>query len=58
MTFGFSIPIVESIDFTDYKALPMDPVNCFEQEEPNYSKHDELVNALRLTELELAILKY
>ena len=23
--------VVESIDFTDYKALPMDPVNCFEQ---------------------------
>ena len=22
--------IVESIDFTDYKALPMDPENCFE----------------------------
>ena len=25
--------IIEYIDFTDYKALPMDPVNCFEQEQ-------------------------
>ncbi len=22
---------IEYINFTDYKALPMDPVNCFEQ---------------------------
>ena len=36
------------IDFTDYKALPMDPVNCFE--------YDELVGALQLSALELAIL--
>ena len=44
------------IDFTDYKALPMDPVNCFEQEQTDYSKYDELVEALKLSELELAIL--
>ena len=48
--------IVESIDFTDYKALPMDPVNCFEHEQTDYSKYDELVEILRLSELELAIL--
>ena len=48
--------VVESIDFTDYKALPMDPVNCFEQEQTDYSKYDTLVEALNLTELELAIL--
>ena len=48
--------IVESIDFSSYKALPMDPVNCFEQEQTDYSKYDTLVEALRLTELELAIL--
>ena len=40
--------VVESIDFTDYKALPMDPVNCFEQEQTNYTKYDELVGALQL----------
>ena len=34
---------VEYIDFTDYKALPMDPVNCFEKEQTDYSKYDELV---------------
>ena len=44
------------IDFTDYKALPMDPVNCFELEQTDYSKYDELVGALKLTELEFAIL--
>lgn len=44
------------IDFTDYKALPMDPVNCFEQEQTDYSKYDELVGALQLSALELAIL--
>lgn len=47
--------IVESIDFTDYKALPMDPVNSFEHEQTDYSKYDTLVEALHLTELELAI---
>ena len=48
--------IVEPIDFTDYKALPMDPVNCFEQEQTDYSKYDELVSALQLSALEVAIL--
>ena len=48
--------VVESIDFTDYKALPMDPVNCFEKEQTDYTKYDELVNALQLSTLELAIL--
>ena len=48
--------VVESIDFTDYKALPMDPVNCFEYEQTDYSKYDELVVALQLSALELDIL--
>lgn len=48
--------VVESIDFTDYKALPMDPINYFEQEQTDYSKYDELVGALQLSALELAIL--
>ena len=48
--------IVESIDFTNYKALPADPVNCFEPEQTDYSKYDELVGALQLSALELAIL--
>ena len=47
---------VEYIDFTDYKALPMDPVNCFEHEQTDYNKYDELVGALQLSALELAIL--
>ena len=34
----------------------MDPVNCFEKEQPDYSKYDELVGALKLSALELAIL--
>ena len=44
------------IDFTSYKALPMDPVNCFEHEQTDYGKYDELVGALQLSALELAIL--
>ena len=47
---------IESIDFTDYKALPMDPVNCFEHEQTDYTNYDELVEILQLSELELAIL--
>lgn len=47
---------VEYINITDYKALPMGPVNCFEKEQTDYSKYDELVNALKLSALELAIL--
>ena len=46
----------EYIDFTDYKALPMDPVNCFEKEQNDYSKYDELTEALQLSALEIAIL--
>ena len=34
----------------------MDPVNCFEKEQTDYTKYDELVGALRLSALELAIL--
>ena len=48
--------IVEPIDFTNYKALPMDPVNCFEHEQTDYSKYDKLVETLQLSTLELAIL--
>lgn len=47
---------IEYIDFTDYKALPMDPINCFEQEQTDYSKYDKLVSALQLSALEIAIL--
>lgn len=47
---------IEYIDFADYKALPMDPVNCFEHEQTDYTKYDELVGALQLSALELAIL--
>ena len=48
--------IVESIDFTNYKALPADPINCFDPKQTDYSKYDELVEALQLSALELAIL--
>ena len=34
----------------------MDPVNCFEHEQTDYSKYDDLVEALQLSALELAIL--
>ena len=33
----------------------MDPVNCFEKEQTDYNKYNTLVEALCLTELELAI---
>lgn len=44
------------IDFTSYKALPMDLVNCFEHEQTDYGKYDALLETLHITELELAIL--
>ena len=47
---------LDYIDFTNYKALPADPVNCFKPEQTDYSKYGTLVEALHLTELELAIL--
>ena len=47
---------IEYIDFSDYKALPMDPINCFEHEQTDYTKYDELVSALQLSALEIAIL--
>ena len=47
---------IEYIDFTDYKALPMDPIDCFEREQTDYRKYDKLVAALQLSTLEIAIL--
>lgn len=46
------------IDFTDYKALPMDPVNCFEHEQTDYSKADALMDAMHLTEKEREMQEY
>ena len=46
----------DSIDFTDYKALPMDPVNCFEHEQTDYSKADAILEAMHLNKMELAVL--
>ena len=34
----------------------MDPVNCFEHEQTDYRKYDVILEALQITELELAIL--
>ena len=48
----------EYIDFTDYKALPMDPINCFEKEEYDYSKADALMDAMHLTDKEKEMLEY
>ena len=44
------------IDFTSYKALPMDPVNCFEKEQKDYTKVDAILEAMHLNEMELAVL--
>ena len=49
---------VEYIDFTNYKALPMDPVDCFEKEQDDYSKADALMDAMHLTEKEREMLEY
>ena len=49
--------VVESIDFTDYKALPADPVNCFEKEEYDYSKVNAILKAMHLNEIQTAVLK-
>lgn len=46
----------EYIDFTDYKALPMDPVDCFEKAEWDYTKADEILNAMHLNTIETALL--
>ena len=46
------------IDFTDYKALPMDPVNCFEHEQTDYTKADALMDTMHLTEKERETLEY
>ena len=39
----------------DYKALPADPVNRFETEEPDYSKAEALMDAMHLTEAAFAL---
>ena len=42
----------ELMSFDDYKALPADPVNRFETEEPDHDKADAIMEAMRLTEAE------
>ena len=49
---------VEYIDFANYKALPMDPVNCFEHEQADFSKADALMDAMHLTDKEKEMLEY
>lgn len=44
------------IDFTSYKALPMDPVNCFEKEQTDYTRADAILKTMHLNEMELAVL--
>ena len=44
------------IDFTSYKALPVDPVNCFEKEQTDYTKADAILEGMHLNEMELAVL--
>ena len=44
------------IDFTSYKALPVDPVNCFEKEQTDYTKADAILEGMHLSEMELAVL--
>ena len=48
--------IDESSDFTNNNTTPENAGNCFEPEQTDYSKYDTLIEALHLTELELAIL--
>ena len=47
---------IEYIDFTNYKALPKAPANCFAHDQTDYEKYDQLVESLKLSALELAIL--
>lgn len=35
------------IDFTSYKALLMDSVNCFEKEQADYTKADAIMEAMQ-----------
>ena len=56
MSYRRKMQKTDYIAFDDYKALPADPVNCFEHEQTDYSKYDTLAEALQLSALELAIL--
>ena len=42
----------EPAAFDDYKALPADPVNRFEEERTDYGKAERLMDAMRLTDAE------
>ena len=46
----------KEIDFSDYKAHPVDPINCFEAKQTDYSKADAILAAMNLTEAELKTL--
>ena len=46
----------KEIDFSDYKAHPIDPINCFEAKQTDYSKADAILTAMNLTEAELETL--
>lgn len=42
--------------FDSFGSAYMDPVNCFEKEQTDYTKADAIMEAMHLNEMELAVL--
>lgn len=58
MRYRRKVKQTEYIDFTNYKALHMDPINCFARMQSDYKKADALMDAMHLTDKEKETLEY
>lgn len=52
LNFRRKIAILKAIDFTDNRKMPVDPIDCFDNERNDYSKVDAIVSAMNLTDAE------
>ena len=50
--FRRKIAILKAIDFTDNRKIPVDPIDCFDNERNDYSKVDTIISAMKLTDAE------
>lgn len=52
LNFRRKIAKLKAIDFTDNRKMPVDPVNCFDDERQDYGKVDAMISAMDLTDAE------
>lgn len=52
LNFRRKIAKLKAIDFTDNRKMPVDSVDCFDNERQDYGKVDTIISAMKLTDAE------